>query len=130
MKTSKLEDSIIYLLKEANISMHREFEIQDLRNGKMKFDFMLPEKNIFIEVNGTQHYEFKKYFFKSKTDFLKAQERDRIKIAYALSHNIDMYIYPYFDMPQTTDDLFLEKYHAHSKFHNDTVWRLYQMGQY
>ena len=46
-------------------------------------------------------------------------------MSYALSHNIDMYIYPYFDMPQTTDDLFLEKYHAHSKFHNDTVWRLY-----
>ena len=71
---------------------------------------------------------FKNFFFKTKSDFLKAQERDRIKISYALSHNIDMYIYPYFDMPQTTDDLFLEKYHAHSKFHNDTVWRLYQMG--
>ena len=110
MKTSKLEDSIIYLLKQANIYEYREFEVHDLRNGKMRFDFMLPEKNIFIEVNGTQHYEFKNFFFKTKSDFLKAQERDRIKISYALSHNIDMYIYPYFDMPQTTDDLFLEKY--------------------
>lgn len=128
MKTSKLEDSIIYLLKQANISVYREFEIRDLRSGLMRYDFYCPDKNLIIEVNGTQHYEFKKYFFKSKTDFLKAQERDRIKISYALSHNIDMYIYPYFDMPQTTDDLFLEKYHAHSKFHNDNVWRLYQMG--
>ena len=127
MKTSKLEDSIIYLLKQANISAYREFEVHDLRNGKMRFDFMLPEKNIFIEVNGTQHYEFKNFFFKTKSDFLKAQERDRIKISYALSHNIDMYIYPYFDMPQTTDDLFLEKYHAHSKYKNYIVWKLYQM---
>lgn len=53
MKTSKLEDQIIYLLKQANISSYREFIINDLRNGKMRYDFFLPKKNTIIEVNGT-----------------------------------------------------------------------------
>lgn len=94
----------------------------------MRFDFYLPERNIIIEVNGTQHYEFKDYFFKSKMEFLKAQERDRLKIGYALAHNIDMYVYPYFDMPQNITELFLDKYKVSSKFHNDIVWRAYNMG--
>lgn len=53
MKTSKLEDSIIYLLKQANISVYREFEIRDLRSGLMRYDFYCPDKNLIIEVNGT-----------------------------------------------------------------------------
>lgn len=41
-----------------------------------------------------------------------------------------MYIYPYFDIPKSIDDLFLDKYRVHSKYHNDKVWLFYKMGEY
>ena len=105
--------------------MYREFEIHDLRNGKMRYDFYLPTQNIFIECHGPQHYEYNEHFFKTKMDFLKSQERDRIKISYALAHDIKLYTYPWFDMPKSTNELFLDKYLAKNKFHNDTVWRMW-----
>ena len=44
---------------------------------------IFPSRKSLIEVQGEQHFKFTKQFFKKREDFLKAQERDRIKIAYA-----------------------------------------------
>ena len=122
---SKLEDYIDDLLYKDNIAHWREFQVRDLRNGLCRFDFYSPNDDFAIEVNGIQHYEYTSHFYKSKSDFLKAQERDRRKIAYCLAHGIKLYIIPYWDVfnVHCAKDIFQDKYLAHTKFHNDEVYR-------
>ena len=69
--------------------------------------------------------EFSPFFHKSRSDFLKAQERDRIKITYCLSHGIKLYCIPYWELDNlsSVEDLFAQKFLAKSKFHNDIVFR-------
>jgi hypothetical protein len=77
------------------------------------------------EVQGEQHYIYNKKFYKNKSDFLKAQERDRRKISYALAHGIKIYCIPYWEIENisSVEDLFSQKFLAKSKFHNDIVYR-------
>ena len=80
---------------------------------------------MFIEYNGSQHYIYTSHFYKSKSDFLKAQERDRRKISYCLAREIPLYIIPYWDLDtiHSYKDLFRDSYLARSKFHNDEAYR-------
>ena len=94
-RTSAYESIIIKLLNKDKIPFEREKQFRDLRNGLYKFDFYIPSRNSLIEVQGEQHFKFTKQFFKKREDFLKAQERDRIKIAYAAANNIPLYIIPF-----------------------------------
>ena len=130
-KPSNGEQKIIDILLRENINFTREQQFSDGEKIKYcRFDFYCKELNICIEFNGEQHYKYKQFFYKDKSEFLKAQERDRAKITFCLSNNIDLYCIPYWEINQINSfsDIIKEKYHAHSKFHNDTVWRLYQMG--
>ena len=122
---SQLEEHISSILKAEQITHTREFQFRDLRQGLYRFDFYIPSTNTCIEVNGVQHYIYSSHFYNSKSDFSKAQERDRRKIAYCLAHNIRLYIIPYWDIEHihTSSDIFQEKYLAHSKFHNDETYR-------
>lgn len=121
---SAFEQLVARLLRQAGIIFQQEKNFKDCYNGYYRYDFFLPEKNIVIELNGMQHYQFTKIFYKKKSDFTKAQERDRRKISYCLANNILLYIIPYWEKDNLhyTDDLFQEKFLAKSKFHNDMVW--------
>ena len=121
---SSLERVVYRLLVQANISFQQEKNFKDCYAGYYHYDFYIPSKNIIIEVNGMQHYQFTKLFHKTRSDFTKAQERDRRKISYCLAHNISLYIIPYWDIENLhkVDDLFQEKYLARDKFHNDRAW--------
>lgn len=123
MKMSSLELHILKILKQDGISFEREKTFSDLRKNKYRFDFYLPKQNILIEINGAQHYENIKFFYKNRTEFKKAQERDRRKIAYALGHNILLYIIPYWEIPniKKANEIFQKKFLATSKYHNDTI---------
>ena len=79
-KMSSLEKVVSNLLSQANFSYEREKIFKDCYNGLYRYDFYLPEKNALLEVQGQQHYIFTKKFYKNKSEFLKAQERDRRKI--------------------------------------------------
>lgn len=46
---------------------------------KVYGDIFITRVNKLIEVHGEQHYVFNSFFFKSKADFLRAQNRDRQK---------------------------------------------------
>lgn len=46
------------------------------------FDFFIPINRLFIEVQGEQHYKYTSMFHKNKTDFLRAQRRDRDKLTW------------------------------------------------
>ena len=126
---SKLEKKIYRILIKNNIDFIQEKVFTDLRNGKYRFDFYipyLPSGRTVLEVNGAQHYKYSPFFHKNRSEFTKAQERDRRKISYCLAHKIKLYCIPYWDIDtiKTLDDLFRDKYLARTKYHNDNVWRL------
>lgn len=126
MKTSSLEEHIISILKKEKIKFEREKTYPDLKFGYYRFDFFLPQKNLIIEVDGAQHYKFSKVFHKKRQDFLKAQERDRRKNAYCLSHNITLYRIPYFEIENIKQfkDIVQDKFLVRDKWHCDNVARL------
>ena len=126
MKTSSLEEHIISVLKKEKIKFQREKTYPDLKFGYYRFDFLLPQYNLLIEVDGAQHYKFSKLFHKKRQDFLKAQERDRKKNSYALSHNIPLYRIPYFEIENinTFQDILQDKFLVKDKWHCDNVARL------
>lgn len=121
---SDFEQLVARLLKQAGIPFQQEKIFKDCYNGYYRYDFYLPQDNIILELNGLQHYKYTKIFHKKRSDFTKAQERDRRKISYCLANNIKMYIIPYWekDNLKNIKDLFQEKFLAKSKFHNDLAW--------
>ena len=126
MKTSSLEEHIIKILQKEKIKFQREKTYPDLKFGYYRFDFFLPQYNLLIEVDGAQHYKFSKLFHKKRQDFLKAQERDRRKNSYTLSHNIPLYRIPYFEIENihTFQDILQDKFLVKDKWHCDNVSRL------
>lgn len=123
---SKGELVIADILTKAKIPFETEKSFDDEKRVQFyRFDFYIPSINSCIEFQGIQHMEFSPFFYKNRSDFLKAQERDRIKISYCLSHGIKLYCIPYWEINNLHDlnDLFNEKFLAHSKFHNDEVYR-------
>lgn len=127
-KMSSLEKVVYDLLHNADIDFQREKIFTDCYNGRYRYDFYLPHHNVLIEIQGAAHYEFIPKFFSKKSDFLKAQERDRRKISYALAHGIQLYCIPYWEIKnlREVEDLFNPKFLAHNKFHNDDTWRAHQ----
>lgn len=97
-KVSSYEKKVIEILNKEKVKFVKEKTFSDLHHGYYRFDFFLPEENVLLEVQGRQHTEFTKVFYKSRSDFLKAQERDREKISYCLSHKIPLYCIPWWDM--------------------------------
>lgn len=128
---SNFETLVSSILSAASIEYITEYKLSALRAGLYRFDFYLPKQNVFIECNGIQHYTFVKAFYKNRSDFLKAQERDRRKCSYCLAHDYKLYCIPYWDMEKlhTTKDLFKSQYLVTSKFHNDIVWQAYQKSK-
>jgi hypothetical protein len=130
-KMSSFEKKISQILSKENIKFEREKQFKDFRQGLYRYDFYIPSKNILLEVNGLQHYKNSTHFFKTLTDFKKAQERDRRKISYALAKKIDLYIIPYWEIEkiESTDDIFKEIHLARTKFHNDIIYRTYKTSK-
>ena len=123
--SSSLEEKIIKLLKSNSIPFEREKQCKDCRSGFLRYDFWLEKDKTIIEVHGPQHYEYIKFFYKNKSDFTKAQERDRQKIGFALSQGFKIYCIPYWEIDNITSInlLFQDKFLAKSKFKNDDDWR-------
>lgn len=123
MKTSKLEEHIIILLQTAKIKFEREKTYPDLKSGFYRFDFYIPALNTLIEVDGSQHFEYNKKFYKTRAEWLKAKERDRRKNSYALAHKIPLYRIPYTEVEKLTcaADIFQKKFLVTSKWYNDVL---------
>ena len=122
---SGLEQVICEILRDEKIVFEREKQFKDCYNGLYRFDFYCPDLNIIIEVHGAQHYKYNG-FYGDRSEFLKAQERDRRKISYCLAKKIKIYCIPYWEIQNihTFQDIVQDKFLAKSKFHNDEVFRL------
>lgn len=126
---SKYEDKVAKLLNENNVSYFREYVVPKCtHNGNpLRFDFAIVgdfgAPYTFIEVNGEQHYKYISKFYKTKSQFKTAQERDRIKIKYCLLNRHKLIIIPYWEIESLTFEKIFntEDWIAKSKFHNDRI---------
>ena len=117
---SKSEEKIAALLQKANIPFEREKIYSDLRNGRLRFDFYLPEMNVLLEYDSLLHFEQVKKFHATQHEFKHAQENDRIKNSFALAHGIKLYRIPFwkFNDLKTAQDLFQAEFLVRSRWHN------------
>ncbi len=66
------------VLNKYKIQFIPEYKTEDI-NKRYRYDFYLPEYNIYIEYHGRQHYEADE-FFGGKKRLIKQQRADKIKI--------------------------------------------------
>lgn len=128
---SKGEDRIVDLLKKDRIYFVREKTFSDLRQGKFRFDFYLPNvhgRDCIIEFNGEQHYHYVSRFYKDLLELKQAQGRDMRKISYCLSQDIALYIIPYWELENLhcANDLFQSKFLARDRYKNFTDYEKYK----
>ena len=128
---SKGENRIIDLLNQARFYYEREKTFSDLRGGKFRYDFYVPNvhgRDCIIEFNGEQHYEYVGKFYKSQVEWKQAQGRDMRKISYCLANKINLYIIPYWEIDsiKSATDLFQPKYLAKDQYKNFTDYRMYK----
>ena len=89
---SKMESITKSILENSNIEYEYEKVFDGLvgvKNGLLSFDFYLPDYNIAIECQGTQH-EKPIEWFGGEEKFEIQQEHDRRKREYAKKHNIKL----------------------------------------
>lgn len=53
-----------------------------MSNTRLRFDFAVPNLNLFVECQGSQHEVFNSHHYASKDDFRAAKARDQKKAAY------------------------------------------------
>lgn len=125
---SKYEEYIMGILLKENIKFQREKTFYDLKKGRFRFDFYISNykgKIYILEIDGQQHFERVARFQKTKSDFLKQQEHDRIKNSYCLANNLNLYRIPYWEIEKikTFEDMVKDKFKVKSKWHNDNIRR-------
>lgn len=114
--TSKGEGEIIKVLQNNNIAFETQKSFDDAFETKghpYRYDFYLPDYNRLIEFDGEQHFPRKRTSggWDTEEHFEKVQQRDALKNAYALSHNIELVRIPYWERDKITLDLLLgDKY--------------------
>lgn len=128
---SSYEEKVITLLQKGRYKFEREKRFSDLKKGHYRFDFYVHCGRAIpccIEVQGEGHYQPVRKFYRTRAEFVQAQERDRRKISYCLSHGIPLYIIPYWELDNlhTAADLFNPRFRATSKWKNDLDWQQHQ----
>lgn len=105
-KLSKGEERIKSCLEAhgfiLNKTYFKEKKFENLFQKKgfcLRYDFYIPSKNLLVEYNGIQHYDYKKsYFFKGdRNKFLLRKHYDWLKRKYARDNGYKLLIIPYWD---------------------------------
>lgn len=104
---SKGEEKIASILTLLNIQFQREYKFKELPNRR--FDFYLPEKNICIEFDGKQHFEYVATWHKTKENFDQALLRDNEKTEFCASNNIKLIRIPYWDYDKLSPSFLQEE---------------------
>ena len=101
---SKIEDKFERIFISAGVKYIREKTFPELKGGTLRHDFFFFFLGILVEVDSMLHFKSIPKFHKTKTDFTHAQQNDRLKNSFALSHKIKLYRIPEWDF-QTTNTL-------------------------
>jgi very-short-patch-repair endonuclease len=48
--------------------------------SRLYLDFLIPSQRLVVEVHGHQHYEFNRFFHKTRAGFARARNRDELKL--------------------------------------------------
>lgn len=110
LKKSIGELNIQSILNSNNIVYQAEKQFKDLfgiNNGKLRYDFYLPDYNRLIEFDGEQHFKCNNSGWNTKEHLNKVQFHDKIKNEYAFSHKIDIVRIPYWEKDKITLDMLL-----------------------
>lgn len=128
---SKIEDKFEKIFISAGVRYVREKTYPGLKNGRLRYDFYLPDLNILCEVDSMLHFKPIPKFHKTKADFTHAQQNDRLKNSFALSHKINLYRVPEWEFPdiKTLQDILQPHHLVKSKWHNDIIYREYLSQQ-
>ena len=123
---SSYESSVIAILKKENIPFVREKTFKDLKKGKYRFDFYIPDykgRSFLIEVDSELHYSYIKFFHKTPQGFTQSRGRDRDKNRFALRHRIPLYRIPHDEIQniKSISDILSVKYLVIDAYHNDYV---------
>lgn len=95
LNKSKGEIYIEKLLKENNISFVPQKRFEDCKNKRtLPFDFYLPNNNICIEYDGSQHF-YPVEYWGGKKRFDDTKTNDKIKNQYCKDNNINLIRIPY-----------------------------------
>lgn len=98
---SSYEQIIKNILDSNNIFYYREYSFDNFvyndTGRKPRYDFYLPDYKCLIEVNGAQHYKEVSSSF-GKYSLQDIQNKDKIKIKYALDNNYSIIIIPYWNI--------------------------------
>lgn len=114
LKTSLGELRVFQVLTKLNILFRREEEFKDCFNPStgqpLRFDFYLSERNICIEFDGQQHFDYISTFYgkdpiKGKKKLESQQKRDQIKNEYCLLRNIKLIRIKYLDFDRIEEIL-------------------------
>ena len=90
-KSSSGERAVRKYLSNHGFIFEEQKKFDDCRyKHRLPFDFYLPEQNICIEFNGSQHYSPSHFY--GYDSFLEQQIRDKLKRDYCFSHDIPLII--------------------------------------
>lgn len=123
---SSLELYILKILSRSKVTFEREKSFCDLRGGRYRYDFYIPNyrgRKVLIEVDGEQHFKQIKHFQKTRSDFKKTQEHDRRKNSYAIAYDYLLIRIPYWRVNdiKSLEDIFNPDFIVKSKYHNDNI---------
>lgn len=104
------ETNIIKILLKYNIDFITQKQFEDAiyadTNGKMRFDFYLPNENRLIEFDGIQHFK-SLGGWNDEENLALVIKRDKIKNEYALSHGIPLVRIPYWERDNITLEMIM-----------------------
>jgi len=66
-----------------------------VENQRLEFDGYNKKCKIAFEYQGEQHYSLNRMWHKTEKDFIRQQERDKMKVKYAEENNITLLIIPF-----------------------------------
>ena len=96
MHTTSIRHENLWLKDDNKINFLPQHRFKDCKyKNTLPFDFYLPEHNICIEYNGVQHYEYRKFFHRTKNALSIQQLKDNIKKQYCDINGISLLIIKY-----------------------------------
>ena len=85
----KNEARVAHWLTSYGIQFQTQYSVKDL--GRLRFDFYLPQQDIYIEVQGEQHFNYIPYFHRTPIGFEASQRRDEKKREWAKANENNLY---------------------------------------